>query len=443
LKYSSIDVGLLQVRPRATWKAFRREPWSFWLLCVYLLVEYLRPQMVYPALDVVPWGQLTLGACLVSILLNGWQSRKLVLMDLLIAAFFFWVLLSSVLALRPDVSFGAWQVFAGWFILYYLIPLVVTTPRRTLLFFLFFLLVNLKMSQHGARTWVLRGFAFADWGATGSPGWFQNSGEFAMEMAGVVGISWCLLFALRRHIGKWKFRLGVLILPGTAAASVMASSSRGGQLALVGVVIALLIFHKVRFRNLAIVGAIMAVGWILVPAEQKVRFQEMGEDPSSESRLTYWRAATEVAVAHPLTGIGYNNWPAYWASVLGGGRIERIHNSTLQAAAETGFPGAALFLGMVLLTFRLNAQTRRRAKRMPLWGDAFWGMAAGLDAGMVGFILAGQFMSVLYYPIFWVSFGLTTAVSETSRKAVRATARQPHHPPLLHSTSVVPEPGVG
>jgi putative inorganic carbon (HCO3(-)) transporter len=443
LKYSSIDVGLLQVRPRATWKAFRRAPWSFWLLCVYLLVEYLRPQMVYPALDVVPWGQLTLGACLVSILLNGWQSRKLVLMDLLIAAFFFWVLLSSVLALRPDVSFGAWQVFAGWFILYYLIPLVVTTPRRTLLFFLFFLLVNLKMSQHGARTWVMRGLSFADWGATGSPGWFQNSGEFAMEMAGVVGISWCLLFALRRHIGKWKFRLGVLILPGTAAASVMASSSRGGQLALVGVVIALLIFHKVRFRNLAIVGAIMAVGWILVPAEQKVRFQEMGEDPSSESRLTYWRAATEVAVAHPLTGIGYNNWPAYWASVLGGGRIERIHNSTLQAAAETGFPGAALFLGMVLLTFRLNAQTRRRAKRMPLWGDAFWGMAAGLDAGMVGFILAGQFMSVLYYPVFWVSFGLTTAVSETSRKAVRATARQPHHPPLLHSTSVVPEPGVG
>jgi len=443
LRYGSIDAGALELRASAIWRAVRRESWSFWFLCVYLTVEYLRPQLVYPALDVVPWGQLSLGACWVAVLLGGWKSRRVVLMDFLIAGFFFWVLLSSVLALHPDVSFRAWQVFAGWLILYYLIPLVVTTPRRTYLFFLFFFLVNLKMSQHGARTWVMRGFSFADWGATGSPGWFQNSGEFAMEMAGFVGISWCLLYALRRHMGKWKFRLAVLILPGTAAASVVASSSRGGQLALLAVACVLLFFHKVRIRNVVIVASVLAMGWILLPAQQKARFQTMGEDPSSESRLTYWRASWEVAKNHPVTGIGYNNWPTYWASVLGGGRIERIHNSTLQAAAETGFPGAALFFCMIFLSFRLNAQTRRRARKMGPWKEAYWGMATGLDAGMVGFLVASQFMSVLYYPIFWVSFGLTTAVSETSRKAVRATARQPHHPPFVHSPSVVPEPGVG
>ena len=123
--------------------------------------------------------------------------------------------------------------------------------------------------------------------------------------------------------------------------------------------------------------------------------------------------------------------------------MERIHNSTLQAAAETGFPGAGLFFAMIALSFHLNAQTRRRSRRMGPWKEAFRGMATGLDAGMLGFLVASQFMSVLYYPIFWVSFGLTTAVSETSRKVARAAARQPHHPPFLHHPSVVPEPGVG
>jgi putative inorganic carbon (HCO3(-)) transporter len=443
LRFGSIDQGLLEARFSVTWKAFRKESWAFWFLCMYLVVEYLRPQIVYPALDVIPWGQITLGACWVSVLLGGWKARRMVLMDLLVGAFFFWVLLSSVLALQPNASFGAWEVFAGWFVLYYLIPLVITSPRRAYLFFLFFFLVNLKMSQHGARTWVMRGLAFADWGATGSPGWFQNSGEFAMEMAGFAGISWCLLYAMRRHIGKRKFWLGVCLLPGTAVASVMASSSRGGQLALLVVVLALLVVHKVRIRNLVIVGAVLAVGWILVPPQQKARFQSMGEDTSSESRLTYWRASFQVAMDHPVTGIGYNNWPSYWARMLGGGRVERIHNSTLQAAAETGFPGAALFLGMILLSFYCNAQTRRRARRIGPWREAFWGMATGLDVGMVGFLFASQFMSVLYYPMFWVSFGLTTALSEASRKAVRATARQAHRPPLIHHPSTVPEPGLG
>lgn len=123
--------------------------------------------------------------------------------------------------------------------------------------------------------------------------------------------------------------------------------------------------------------------------------------------------------------------------------MEQIHNSTLQAAAETGFPGVALFLGMILLSFHSNARTRRRARRMGPWREMYWGMAMGLDVGMVGFFFASQFMSVLFYPMFWVSFGLTTALAEVSRKAVRTTARQPQRQPLLEVPAIVPGAGLG
>ena len=34
-------------------------------------------------------------------------------------------------------------------------------------------------------------------------------------------------------------------------------------------------------------------------------------------------------------------------------------------------------------------------------------MALGLDAGVVGFVVPGFFVTVLYYPFFWVNLGFT------------------------------------
>ena len=39
---------LYDLRLRALWSAFTSEGLAFWLLCAYLMFEYVRPQSVYP-----------------------------------------------------------------------------------------------------------------------------------------------------------------------------------------------------------------------------------------------------------------------------------------------------------------------------------------------------------------------------------------------------------
>jgi O-antigen ligase len=410
-----LEKGFLEARVGALWKGLRQQPLFFWLLCVYVGVEYLRPQTVYPALNVFPFGEVSIGACLIAWTLGGGRLRRLEAMDFLILAFFGWVAVTSFTAFRPSESWGSWTAPGSWVALYFLVTHILTTRHRIFLFWVAFFFVNLKMSQHGARAWAGRGFSFAGWGVTGSPGWFQNSGEFAMQMAGFLGFSWCFLYALKPFVAKWKWWILVAVFPVTAIMSILASSSRGGQLAGACVVLALLLIHKMKFRTVLLSGLVLVLGWQFVPPEQKARFETIGDDETSQARLRYWADSWEITKQYPLVGIGYENWIPY-IEAKQNEIVKENHNTILEGSVEMGFPGAGLFLAMVALSFVVNRQTRRRTRILGPWGRVYWGMAIGLDVLMIGLFVAAQFMSVLFYPIFWMSFALTTALSITSRR---------------------------
>ena len=97
----SFDQRLLALDVRAVWRATRVAPWSLWFLCLYLAVEYARIQQAWAPLEVIPWGQLTILACLGATLLEGSGRRKVYAMDVLVAAFFVWVVVSGISAVDP------------------------------------------------------------------------------------------------------------------------------------------------------------------------------------------------------------------------------------------------------------------------------------------------------------------------------------------------------
>jgi hypothetical protein len=49
-----------------------------------------------------------------------------------------------------------------------------------------------------------------------------------------------------------------------------------------------------------------------------------------------------------------------------------------------------------------------------------WGMAQGLDCSLVGYLVAGFFVTVLYYPFFWINLAMTVALHNAARNAVAA-----------------------
>jgi O-antigen ligase len=415
----------LEFRPFVA--AFRAESVALWLLCFYIFVEYIRPQQMYTFLDILPWGQLTILSCVVSVFLTGNRTIGFGAMDKMFIAFSILVVISGIFAWDPGESLLEWTTYTSWVLMYFCVVSILTTPNRVLLFTLFFVLINFKLSQHGARTFASRGFGFTGWGLSGPPGWFHNSGELSLQMVIMFSMSWSILAGLREFIsGTKRWWVLLLLFPGTAALTVIGTSSRGGQIALLAVVLIIFLKGHHLLKRTLVLSLLMYIGWSLLPEEQITRFNTMGEDETSEYRLMHWENAIEVINEHPGTGIGYKNWPSYYLANYNPVKLEAIHNSVLEAFVELGYPGGTLFLIMVIASFAMNVRSRREMNNIGgVEGKSIAAIATGINLGMLGTCIAAFFMSVLFYPVFWLAFALTSAVRHISRNKVQQLKNMP------------------
>lgn len=402
---------------REVWRYFVRQPLAYWLICLYLFFEYVRPQQIYQPLDGFPYTQTILILTCIAWVVQGMPLRRWLVTDTFLVLYSALVIFTSYASYYPAEAREQWIFFFPWVLIYFLITTLVSTRGRILIFVGTFLLWSLKMSQHATRSWFLDGFRFRPWGTTGAPGWFQNSGEFAIQMVIFLPLSICFVLALRPYLKTWKKAL-LWIVPVTAIIGIMSSSSRGGQLAAVGAVIVLLL--NSRFRAKAIVGVALAafIALRFLPPEQIERFSNMGDDRTSELRLILWEDGREILSQHPVFGIGYGNWlPYYLTRYNPEGQV--VHNIFLEAGAEMGYAGLATFIFGILSLFLINWKTRRFARRLGPEGKLFFFLSIGLDAGLVGFLIGGFFVTILYYPFFWIQLALAASLHVSALKTGR------------------------
>ncbi len=381
---------------------------------MYLMFEYVRPQSVYPALAIFPWTTVTMMATGVALLASRRTQRIATPANGLLVLFSFVVGLSSINAYRPEYSVAQLDVYVLWLVAYALIIHIVTTERRMLLLILAFVLFNLKMSLFATRAWASVGFAFRDWGTGGAPGWFANSGEFGIEMCVFFPIVTYLAMGLRPYLPRWKF-LALLGIAGTSIVGMVASSSRGALLGGAAVVVFMLARSKHKTRALVAGIVVGTVLFFAIPAEQKQRLSESGTDKTSLQRITYWTHGIEMANEYPLLGVGYGNWLPYYQDHYGGD-VKVCHNIFIQAASELGYTGLLAFLLLIGCTFVLNGRSRALAKRAGPQGRLTYYLALGLDGALIGFLVSGSFVTVLYYPYFWINLAMTVALNTVARR---------------------------
>jgi putative inorganic carbon (HCO3(-)) transporter len=411
---SSDANDLYALRLRALWSAFISEGLAFWLLCAYLMFEYVRPQSVYPSLAFLPWTTATMMATGVALLASRRAGTVATPANGLLVLYSFVVVLSSIGAYRPEASFADLDIYFLWVAAYALIIHIVTTERRMLLLILAFVLFNLKMSLFATRAWISIGFAFRDWGTGGAPGWFANSGEFGIEMCVFLPIVTYLALGLRPYLPKWKF-LALLGIAGTSLVGMVASSSRGALLG--GAVVLAFMVAWSRYKKRALIGGLIlgATFFLAVPAEQKQRLSESGTDKTSLQRITYWTHGIEMANESPLLGVGYANWMPYYQDRYGGD-VKVCHNIFIQAVSELGYTGLVAFLLLIGCTFMLNARSRALAIRAGPNGRLTYHLAIGLDGALIGFMVSGFFVTVLYYPYFWINLSMTVALNTVAKR---------------------------
>ena len=120
---------------------------------------------------------------------------------------------------------------------------------------------------------------------------------------------------------------------------------------------------------------------------------------SSESRITYWKTAVNMALHHPVFGVGFNQYPANYDAYTIGNKydwgLRTAHSSWFLALAESGFPGGFLFMAFFVMVLRTAWRNRLR------WPAQLYSLA--------GYGVAMSFLSHTYTLYFYLLSGLVVA----------------------------------
>jgi putative inorganic carbon (HCO3(-)) transporter len=391
-------------------------------LFIYVGFAVLRPQFIWGWAGDFEGISLYIGlATLVGWVLNGFgkrtigPGRSIVVALLLFAA---WMGLSSTQAVDKDVAYATLTPMMK-FVMPFLIGITlidsVQLSRRML--WVIVLAMGYVSFEMNLEYW--RGFNIAGEGFGG-----MDNNCFGVALVSTIGPA----IALGIGAKKWYERL----LAGAAVALILHTTlltfSRGAMVGLLAVGTAAFVIMPKRPKYLAVLVVVTLLALRLTGPQLMARYattvaDEDERDGSAESRVDLWRDCLKVTMQRPLFGVGPGNFPVI-AESLGWTAGKQAHSVWMQQAAETGVPGvAALFSFFAIAVFKLWPIARARltdANRSQI------AIASGLIMSIVGFAVAGQFVSlggleIPYYTtmigvvLLRQNAGLTAAVAPAPR----------------------------
>ncbi len=392
---------------------------SFVALAVFVFLLYANLAMWIPVLDAVRPAQLSIAAAVALLILEStsarvglkliWPEGHLLLLFLLLST------LSAPTALWPRLGFESALDLGKCITVYFLISQTVdrTSRLKTLMWTMvvggFFpalgtlLFYERGLTSQGRASWV---------GIFGNP----NDAAYALV----------LLFPLALGLAARSSAKGRL-LAGVAAvaylAAIYTTYSRGGILGLLAVVVVMGV--QVRSAVLRVVGGLLLVVTTVAALHfwnRQDGFTELGTDATVNQRIITVKAGFSMLADYPLLGVGLGcsvvGFERYVEPGVLTGKSLVVHNTFVQALAETGLLGGLVYI--VLIFGAILGAHRMASARAGSAADASERavLAGALVASLVGFAVcglsSGQVLS--WFP--YILLGLVSACRrlETSER---------------------------
>src|SRR6266850_524606 len=209
------------------------------------------------------------------------------------------------------------------------------------------------------------------------------------------------------------------------------TSSRGGFL---GLLVAGVVF---LYRRRGLAGAvgvmvIMLLGLIIVPTDLGSRLWTVfetetaapaGLEASNKAHTALFFAALRMIADNPIFGVGPLNFKSLSTLYTGLEQGNIAHNSFLEVAAEFGIPVFVVFVMLIFATFRIL----NRAERLGASPDGrqLAGWAEGLRSGLIGFLVAGFFISAQYEKMLWLAVFVTIVLGRFAAEVRAAELAAP------------------
>jgi len=330
-----------------------------------------------------------------------------------------------------QLMFGPFLTYTALVVLFFVTLSVVDNLKRLRLVLMVFIGSVAFASLYVLREWQ-KGRGIADF----RPGWAVGDSNV---FAAIVAISAPVAFYLMREKRpRWE-RLFFLGCMGISILAAILGASRGGFLGLTAGFLVAVYKSRNRFRNLALIFAVVVPILLVAPYSPVQRFLHptWRDTENIQTRTAAWEGGLHMVVRHPLLGVGLGNFKPLVLEYETGTFKEQslAHNTYLEIAAELGIPALLLFLALLFSTYRTLEKVRRTSRRAK---NRFLEMAAlGLEAGLAGYCVNALTVSIQYLKDFWLVIFLAMCMASIAR----AAAKKEEKPALSDaSPTLAPEP---
>jgi O-antigen ligase len=159
------------------------------------------------------------------------------------------------------------------------------------------------------------------------------------------------------------------------------------------------------------------------------------EQSNQAHRALFWGGLKMMHDA-PLFGVGPQRFKDYSRRYSGLKIAYIAHNTYLELASEAGLPVLLVFLLLLLTAIVVLGRAARleggpEARELAAWAEA-------LRSGLIGFGVAGFFISAQFEKFFWVVMFLSIVIGRLAQHHVTASAEDPALAPLPTTASQSP-----
>ena len=410
---------------------------GFYLVLAYLLFEFGRPQELIPGIRVIPFGTGLSVLILLKVLMSGKLDFSRLQTKL-------WFPLFAIMAIHVPLAvnnYWALMTFKDMFLLYCVYLGIVTfvdSLEKMMMLIKIWLGTHVFLAVMGVAK-----------GGVGIGAWMGDENDFCMVMNMVVPFGYFLLFATTGTVQKMK-HLGFL---GTFILAAMASLSRGGFMGLAAV--GAYCWYRSPKKLNALIVVVVAVLFMVLLAPEKywdeiassTSEETMGEEGTGGARLYTWGIGMDMFFANPIIGIGQSNFPWTFDKYEAGQQFHersfggrQAHSAWVTLISELGLAGIVIIGAMLLQCYKDLKLVRTRfapvksrqkhGQTVQAGEDMRAYLARAMEGSLIGFIVSGVFISILWYPSLWIMLAFVVAlrnISETqSGEALPAAAQTKH-----------------
>lgn len=405
---------------------------AFFLILFYLFLEYGRPQALVPPLRFLRLSSL------VGILLlySLFTKAKLTFRDKQTKYF--------VLLLGLMVIHGPFAVNTYWAFTIFTAMIYNFITFLSLLYFV----DSEERFRKLADAWILIhvmvafvGFIFKGHGAGGFLG---DENDLCLTLNMALPFPFFLAMVSKKSSRKlYYFALCTLFL-----FAIIVTESRGGFLGLVATGAYCWWKSDKKFVSAIAVVLLVLLGMAFAPASYRdeiisIFHENKEENPggTGEARIFKWRLAWVVFLDNPVIGVGQGNFR--WNSAryqdkvgLFDGRSmagREAHSLYFTLLPELGMVGTFIYALMIFCLVRDARHVQRSALKRQgtsAGGLPYENMAMAIEASLIGYLVSGAFISVLYYPNSWVLMGFALSLRKISdRNQSESVAAEPEKRP--------------